>query len=185
MNNKEIALIEGCRRGKRRSQEGLYSHFYAFGMSVCLRYAPSREDALEVLNDGFMKVFANIEQFDTTRPFRSWFRRILVNTALDQYRAQRRLRLPLQVDIDLADPDIEPEYNLKMSAGEILSLFALMPEALRITFNLYEVEGYSHEEIAGMLDISPGTSRSNLCRAKKLLQRLYLDMKKSQCHEAV
>jgi RNA polymerase sigma factor (sigma-70 family) len=181
----EQELIQDCRRGKARAQEGLYRHFYAFGMSVCLRYASCREDALEVLNDSFMKVFQHIESFDTARPFKSWFRRILVNTALDHYRMNQKYRLHQPVDEDLDLPGVEPEFNRKMSAEEILDLFAGIPEKYRIIFNLYEVEGYSHDEIAGLLDISPGTSRSHLSRAKKMLQRLYFEKQNNECHEAV
>ncbi|MFO7979164.1 MAG: RNA polymerase sigma factor [Bacteroidales bacterium] len=186
MKQQEQEFIAGCRKGSRGAQEGLYRHYYAFGMSVCLRYAACREDALEVLNDSFMKVFDNIRQYDSTRPFRSWFRRILVNTALDHYRAQRNHRLQVSLEVDTMDVDMEPDYYQKLSAGEILELLVRLPETYRITFNLYEVEGYSHDEIAGMLDISPGTSRSNLHRAKKMLQRLYIERENdNQCYEAV
>lgn len=183
--NTERELIEGCCKGRARAQEGLYRHFYAFGMSVCLRYAPNRDDAIEVLNDSFMKVFENIAQYDTSRSFKGWFRRIIVNTALDNYRAQRNFRLQADVDINTVELDIEPEFNNKLSADEIIELFSYLPDNYRITFNLYEVEGYNHEEIAGMLDISPGTSRSNLSRARKILQRLYFEKINNQCNEAV
>jgi len=183
--NREKEIIRGCCRGKARSQEALYRSYYAFGMSVCLRYAPNREDSLEILNDSFMKVFENIKSYDDSRPFKSWFRRILVNTALDHYRINRKFRINHTGDEDAAETGIAPELDQKLSAKEILELFYRLPDPLRLTFNLYEVEGYSHDEIAGMLDISPGTSRSNLSRAKKMLQRLYLEMKNKQCHEAV
>lgn len=185
MKQENLQIIEDCCKGKSKAQENLYMQYYAFGMSVCLRYAPNRDDALEILNDSFIKVFANIRRYDNNKPFKSWFRRILVNTALDNYRSQRKFRLQIDVDVNILEPDIEPEFDGKISAEEILELFTLLPEALRLTFNLYEVEGYGHQEIAGLLDISPGTSRSNLSRAKKMLQRLYFEKKNNQCNEAI
>lgn len=181
----EQEIIRGCRRQKRQFQELLYRKFYGFGMSVCLRYAYSRDDAMEVLNDAFMKVFEGIRTYDETKPFKSWFRRILVNAALDHYRATRKYRINMALE-DI-DPDTGPlvEDNLTMGADEILGLFDRIPDIYRVTFNLYEVEGYSHEEIAGMLDVSPGTSRSNLSRAKKMLRGLYLSQRNKTCHEAV
>lgn len=154
-------------------------------MSVCLRYALRRDDALEILNDSFMKVFENIESFDPDRPFKSWFRRILINTALDHYRSRKKMQIFGEFEPDEFEDLTEPENDLNLNADEILKLFDRLPEVFRITFNLYEVEGYTHEEIAGMLDISPGTSRSNLSRAKKMLRNLYVDMKIKQGHEAI
>ncbi len=187
----EQDLIRGCRKGKRHFQELLYKHFYGFGMSVCLRYTYSREDALEVLNDGFMKVFQHIEDFDEARPFKSWFRRILVNTALDHYRSNKKYRLYVSLDEDqqefsgMANDGDADTSDLALSSDLILELFNRMPEQYRLTFNLFEVEGYSHDEIAAMLDVSPGTSRSNLSRAKKMLRMLYQQRINQKCNEAV
>jgi RNA polymerase sigma factor (sigma-70 family) len=181
----EQELIKGCRQGKIKYQEGLYKHFFSFAMSVCIRYAPNREDALEILNDSFLKVFENMKKFDEARPLKSWFRRIIVNTALDHYRANKKYRLQVEYEAEMMDAPVEMELDKHLETDEILDLFARLPEIYRITFNLYEVEGYNHEEIAGMLDIAPGTSRSNLSRAKKMLKALYFNDKKKQCHEAV
>lgn len=181
----EKKLIRGCRKGRRHSQELLYRHFYGFGMSICLRYTSSEDEAKEVLNDGFMKVFQHIKQYDDSRPFKSWFRKILVNTALDHYRANKKYRLQVDLNPDMFDSTEEPTMYQQLAVAEILVLFRRLPEIYRITFNLFEVEGYSHQEIGGMLDISPGTSRSNLSRAKNLLRKMYMEMKKKQCHEAI
>lgn len=178
-------LIAGCLKGKRKFQELLYRQYYAFGMSVSLRYAPSRDDALEIINDSFFKAFDNLYSFDQQKPFKSWFRRILVNCALDHFRSRKRLQLFRDLDLEELELANEPVFDQNLDAEEILGLFEGLPEVFKITFNLYEVEGYNHEEIAGMLDISPGTSRSNLSRAKKMLRILYIEMKKKQRHEAV
>lgn len=182
----DLEVIRGCRKKKRQFQELLYRRFFALGMSICLRYTNCREDALEVLQDGFMKVYNHLSSFDETKPFKSWFRKILVNTALDHYRREKRYRLTIQLDL----PDeamLEPfQADLPaIDAEDILALFRRLPDMLRITYNLYEVEGYRHDEIAGMLDISPGTSRSNLSRAKKMLRQLYMESEKNAGHEAI
>ncbi len=165
----------------------LYRQYYSFAMSVCLRYAPNSEDAREILNDGFLKVFDNIQEFDEDKPFKSWFRRILINTALDHYRANKKYRMQISFDseeIQITDGQYLTE-DFHLEADEILHIFQYLPELFRVIFNLYEVEGYSHQEIAGMLDIAPGTSRSHLSRAKKMLRKIYLDHRKKQRNEAV
>src|SRR5690554_6113928 len=134
-------------------------------MSVCLRYTRNRDDAAEVLNDSFLKVFKNIKQYDTDRPFKTWFRRILINTSIDYLRAHKKY-----LNTDYADfyddmLQTQPDVEMNLNAEEILKLFDQLPDMYRVVFNLYEVEGYSHEEIAGLLDIAPGTSRSQLSRA--------------------
>lgn len=179
-------LIRKCRKGKRRFQEELYRRYYGFCMSVCLRYTTNREDALEVLNDSFMKVFDNLDSYDLERPFTSWLRRILVNTALDAYRRAIRHKLVVSHDNfeEIAESTLQDEEP-GLSVEEIMQLFNRLPDMLRMTYNLYEIEGYSHEEIAGILDISPGTSRSNLSRAKKTLRAVYTKYKNNTCHEAV
>ncbi len=166
----------------------LYRQFYSFAMSVCLRYTPNSEDAREILNDSFMKVFNHIDDFDQEKPFKSWFRRILVNTALDHYRINKKYRLQISYDaeeLEITDGQYLKEGDIDFNAEEILRFFEYLPELLRVIFNLYEVEGYSHQEIAGMLDIAPGTSRSHLSRAKKMLRKIYLDHRKKQRNEAV
>ena len=152
-------------------------------MSVCIRYAINRDDALEILNDGFMKVFENISKFDQERPFKSWFRKILVNTALDRFRAGRKFRA--DTGIEEIEVGGEPEFSRWMEAEEILSLFVGLPELYRVIFNMYEVEGYSHDEIAGMLDIARGTSRSHLSRAKMMLRKRYIQKLNKPHNEAI
>jgi RNA polymerase sigma factor (sigma-70 family) len=179
-------IIDGCIKGRIRFQEILYRRFYAFAMSICIRYNPNRDDAMEVLNDSFMKVFNNINKFDPEKPFKSWFRKILVNTSLDRYRQNKKFILVMDYDISELATDKEPEYIAGgMEAEEILRLLASVPELYRVIFNLYEIEGYSHDEIAGMLDIAPGTSRSHLSRARAMLRKLYGELKTKPYNEAI
>jgi RNA polymerase sigma factor (sigma-70 family) len=139
-------------------------------MSVCLPYADDREEAAEVLNDGFMKIFKSVKTFDLSRPFEPWFRKIMVNTAINSYRHHR---LVIQgEEMEKARHAAEPENTLSsISYQEILDLLRKLPPAYRTVFNLYAIEGYKHEEIAEMLGISVGTSKSNLHRAKEALKK--------------
>jgi RNA polymerase sigma factor (sigma-70 family) len=178
-------IIEGCCRGRIRNQELLYRRYYAFAMSVCIRYNPNREDALEVLNDSFMKVFENIKKFDPEKPFKSWFRRILVNASLDRYRQNKKFIIMSDYDVSELEIEAPPDASSKLDAAEILHLLSLLPELYRVIFNLYEIEGYSHDEVAGMLDIAPGTSRSHLSRARAMLRKLYTEIKTKPYHEAI
>jgi RNA polymerase sigma factor (sigma-70 family) len=171
----EQELLKGCKKGKRKYQEELYKHYFGFAMSVCLRYAPVREDAVEILNDSFLKVFDKIHLYDEDKPFKSWFRRILVNTSLDYYRSRKKYLFHVELNEAELDAEIPIDWESDLKTDVILKLFTQLPDLYRHIFNLYELEGYSHDEIAGMLSISPGTSRSHLSRAKKRIKELYAE----------
>jgi len=173
--NPDQELIDGCRERSPKHQKDLFARYYSFAMSVCLRYAFHREEALEMVNDAFMKVFEHIDRYDSERPFKAWFRRILVNTALDHYRAARRYHTHMLTDQDVPETEYQATQELQLNAEDIIRLFDQLPPMQRLVFNLFEVEGYSHDEIGGLLDISPGTSRSNLTRARQRLQYLYIN----------
>ncbi len=146
--------------------------FYAYGMSITLRYADSREQAAEVLNDAFMKVFANIEKYDSNRPFKPWLRRIIVNTAINTYhRNQRSIQ---EVDFESVEHKTSREETVLsgMSYDEIIEMVQQLSPAYRTVFNLYVIEGFKHREIADMLGIAVGTSKSNLAKAKQNLQTI-------------
>lgn len=166
-------LLAGCLRNHRPSQELLYRQFYGYGLSVCLRYAPTREQAREVLNDGFLKVFTRLDQYDAAQPFKGWLRRILINTAVDQYRQEVRhayhadLTEPTQtVAADSADAVSQLAHE------DLLGLIQRLSPAYRLVFNLYVMDGFTHDEIAGQLGISVGASKSNLARAREHLRRM-------------
>lgn len=167
-------LLAGCLRNHRQSQELLYRQFYGYAMSVCLRYAPTREGALEVLNDGFLKVFTRLDQYDITQPFKGWLRRILINAALDHYRQE--VRHHHFDDVEQAGQSIVSESadaNSQLAHKELLVLIQQLSPAYRLVFNLYVMDGFTHEEIAAQLGISVGASKSNLARAREKL-RLYV-----------
>ena len=168
----EPDVLKGCKKGKLKYQEVLYSQFYGYGLSIALRYSYSREEALEILNDAFLKVFNNIKKFDNNKSFKSWFRRILINTSIDYFRKNKKLLYLENIDYTKVEVFNENDIN-SLEVQDLLKLLNSLPEMLRLTFNLYEIEGYKHDEIAEMLKIKASTSRANLTRAKKMLRNLF------------
>jgi RNA polymerase sigma factor (sigma-70 family) len=167
-------ILLGCRKQDRSSQKMLYELFYAYGMSICLRYADNRDEAAGILNDGFMKIFTNIKQFDLSKPLRPWLRKIMVNTAINYYRQKQRNIRP--EEMDSASREQETENIISgISYQEIIGMMHKLPPAYRTVFNLYVIEGYKHEEIAKMLGITAGTSKSNLFKAKESLRNILND----------
>lgn len=168
------SILEGCLRGHRASQKLLYQTYYNYGMSISLRYANNRDEAAEVLNDAFMKIFSNLTKFDLAKPFKPWLRKILVNTAINHYhRKQREIRVE---EMQNAKNESDTEKILSgISYHEVIALLQKLPPAYRTVFNLYVIEGYTHEEISGMLHIAVGTSKSNLFKAKEQLKIILND----------
>ena len=167
-------LIGGCIRKDRGSQKMLYKTFYGFSMGICLRYANNREEAAEVMNQGFFKVFTRIDTYDTTRPFKAWLGKIMTNVSIDYYRAN--LKMAYADDLDKADNVTDGELpDLKLNYEDLLTMVQQLPNAYRTVFNLYAIEGYTHEEIGEMLDISSGTSKSNLHKARQKLKQMILE----------
>lgn len=146
--------------------------YYAYGMSITLRYADSREEAVTILNDAFMKIFSNIAQYDTERPFKPWLRRIIINTAINYYHKHKR---SLQrEELENVESEIARDETIisKISYQEIIDLIQQLSPTYRTVFNLHVIEGFQHKEIAEMLGIAEGTSKSNLSKAKKNLQAI-------------
>ncbi|GAB3643341.1 RNA polymerase sigma factor [Spirosoma arcticum] len=170
----ERQLIEECQHGSVKHQEMLYKHFFGFAMGIVLRYTTARDEAMSIVNDSFMKVFATIDRYVFETSFRGWLRRIVVNTALDYYRRSARYETST-VRLDESESQLAPSdagIISQLTAEAILSLLAQLPTHYRIVFNLYELEGYTHEEIAGQLGLSVSSSRVYLTRAKEQLGRL-------------
>lgn len=163
------ALIQGCKRQDRASQKRLYQLFYGYAMSVCLRYSRTKEEAVEILNDGFMKVFTKIGKYDPGRSFKGWIRRILINTAVDAYRQNHKHYYA--EDISVVEHEVIVGNVLdQMQYEALIQLIQHLSPAYRTVFNLYVIDGFSHEEIAAQLHISVGTSKSNLSKARANLQ---------------
>lgn len=171
LNSIEI-LLEGCRKSDRLSQELLYRQFYSYAMSVCLRYTRDKDEAIEILNDGFLKVFTKSELYDPDKSFKAWLRRIMINTALDYYRqnVKHYYHEGIEEAGNIADRASAADNNITYE--ELIGLVQQLSPAYRTVFNLYVIDGYSHEEIAEHLDISTGTSKSNLARAREQLKKM-------------
>ena len=165
-----LQLIRGCIKQDRKCQKMLYKAFYGFAMGICLRYAGNREEAAEVMNQGFFKVFTHIEKYDTTRPFKAWLGKIMMNVSIDHYRAN--LKMAYTEDLDNAEHVTDGELvDKNLNYEDLLKMVQRLPQAYRTVFNLFAIEGYSHEEIGEMLNINPGTSKSNLHKARQKLMQ--------------
>ncbi|WP_421946253.1 RNA polymerase sigma factor [Pedobacter sp.] len=163
--------IEGCIKNERNSQKALYQHFYSFAMGICLRYANDKLDASGILNEAFFKVFKNISNYDTNKAFLPWLGRIITNTSIDFYRVNLKFSAHVGLDaLDAAEP--LSQVNDKLAYEDLLKMIQMLSPAYRTVFNLFAIDGYSHEEIAQMLSISVGTSKSNLFKARQKLQEL-------------
>lgn len=165
-------IIHGCRKRDRGSQKKLYKKFYGYGMSITLRYANSRDEAAEILNDAFMKVFTNIGKYDESREFKPWFRKIVINTAINHYHQTKNERSLEELSL-IKETTGNPEtITSSLSYQEIIEMIQQLSPAYRTVFNLYVIEGFKHREIAEILGIKVGTSKSNLAKAKQNLQSI-------------
>lgn len=163
------ALIKGCRRNELKAQHRLYKEFYSYGMSVSIRYADHEQDAISILNDAFMKVFNAIGKFDDQKSFKAWFRKILVNTAIDHIKKHKKFKKEVLMDVQKS-VSVEERISSKLQHDEILKAVDSLSTMYRTVFNLYVIDGYRHDEISSLLGISVNTSKSNLSRAKSKLR---------------
>jgi len=168
----ELSLIAGCKRGESWARKELYELHAPAMMSVCMRYVSNRETAKDLLQDGFIKVFTKIHTYSGTGSFQGWMRRVFVTTALEHLRRNDALRTSSNIDeYDDAMENVGVSALEQLSANELLACINGLPNGYRTVFNLFAIEGYSHSEIAGMLNISESTSRSQFIRARKVLQK--------------
>ena len=166
-------ILQGCLEQNRLAQGRLYKHFYGYAMNICLRYAKNQKEAEEILNDGFLRVFNHLDRYDPAYPFKSWLRQLLINVAIDYYRKFRKHHLTfINADIPEVAGDPAP-LPIIYPDEDVLPVIQELSPHYRIVFNLYVMEGYKHHEIAEQLNISVGTSKSNLARAKKRLRELW------------
>ena len=169
-------LLAACRKGKRSSQKQLYQQFYNYVMTLCLHYAKNQEEAQEICNDAFVKLFTKIHLYKTNIPFKTWLRRVVINTAIDYHRTWH-----------LRQPEIDHQELPEQSGGsnegwerlthdDVMKMVQLLSPSYRLVFNLHVIEGFSHREIAAALGISEGTSKSNLSKAKAKLRTMLKDI---------
>jgi len=167
-----FSIIGGCIRKDEKAQEILYKQYFGYAMSVALLYSSNRNDAIEIVNDSFLKVFSEVKSFDISKPFKGWLRRIVINTAIDKFRKSSRTAGFRDVD-QISAPDPAPGVISNLTARDIISLLNTLPHIYKTVFCLFDIEGYSHEEIAGKLKIPESTSRVYLIRARKKMRDLY------------
>jgi RNA polymerase sigma factor (sigma-70 family) len=170
--------IRECALNNRESQKKIYSSFYGYAMSICHRYTNHEEDVTEILNDGFLKVFIEIYRFkpaytDTVSSFKGWLRKIMIYTAIDHFRKNHKHQVVGELnETYMHVPSTHEDAVDKISYEEILSAIRFLTPGYRTVLNLFIIEGFSHEEIARELGISVGTSKSNLAKARKQLQKI-------------
>ncbi len=165
-------IINGCLAGNRRDQELLYRRHAPKLFAVCLHYSGNDDEARDILQEGFIKIFENLPNYKHEGSFEGWMRRITVNTALEKFRSRHNLYRVDDIDM-IPEPDSEPDSEdyAGLEANDLLDIIRQLPPKYRMVFNLYAIEGYSHKEISKMVNISEGTSKSNLSRARAILQR--------------
>lgn len=178
LQDTEQLLINGCLAGDRAFQTKLYDHFAPRMLGVCLRYSKNRQEAEDVLLEGFLKVFTYLKKFRGEGSFEGWIRKIMVNSALSRYRNKSTLHPVIGLDTFHYDAAGETDVASNMDAKELLSLVQSLPPGYRMVFNLYVFEGYKHREISEALGISEGTSKSNLSDARAFLQKALTPKKK-------
>ncbi len=168
-NIPESDLINGCIEGNRRMQEELYRRFSPRMYAVCLRYAGSTEEAEDILQEGFIKIFKKLDSFRNEGSFEGWIRRIFVNTAIEHFRRKRYLQPVTEKEENTLEGNYLSVLD-NLAERDIMELVQQLSPGYRTVFNMYVVEGYTHKEIGDMLGISEGTSKSQLSRAKVILQ---------------
>jgi RNA polymerase sigma factor (sigma-70 family) len=171
-------IIEGCVKAKRESQKELYKIYYGFSMGICMRYCQHKGEAVEIVNDGFLKVFKTInnftpkyENFDAS--LMGWIKKIMVFTAIDHYRKNYKQQSVIELDsAHFSITDVHESIIDRISYKEIIALVQLLSPSYRTVFNLYVIDGFKHEEISKKLNISVGTSKSNLAKARLNIQNM-------------
>ena len=175
----EEELIRGCIREEAACQREVFNRYASRMLGVCHRYARSSGDAEDILQDAFIKVFDKMHQFKFEGSFEGWIRRIVVNTALKKYSLRRYEKEVVGYEVkDKDEGGMEASAYSHLNQKEILELINNLPDGYRLIFNLYAIEGFQHEEIAEMLGIQPGTSRSQLVKARMMLQKQIIELQK-------
>ncbi|MEO8771320.1 MAG: sigma-70 family RNA polymerase sigma factor [Ferruginibacter sp.] len=175
----EDELIKGCIRDEAACHKEVFDRYASRMLGVCHRYARNSADAEDILQDSFIKVFSKIGQFKSEGSFEGWIRRIVVNTAIKKYSLSRYNKEITGYEVsDHLQPAAEPVAYGHLTEKDLMGLINNLPDGYRLIFNLYVIEGYQHDEIATMLGIQAGTSRSQLVKARNMLQKQILALQK-------
>lgn len=170
MYSTEEEIIEGCIKKKRKAQKLLYEKYYRRMLGICKRYCSGTADAEDVMITGFMNIFAKIKSFQRAGSFEGWMKRIMINTAIDNFRKNKKHLYQLDLSDFENELIVEDHLPENISNEEIMSIIQSLPSGYRIVFNLFAIEGYEHKEIAEMLGVSVNTSKTQLFKARKFLQ---------------
>ncbi len=193
LNSRDNAeqIVSGCVKGDSKCQQVLYESLYRKMLGVCLRYSSNYDEAKDLLHDGFIKVFEKIKYFKHSGSLEGWIRKIIVNNAIDNIRKNRREFTEYDGENkfermeDTSEDEISEMKMVNMKAERLIELIQNLSPAYKAVFNLYVVEEYSHKEIAEMLGISIGTSKSNLAKAKMRLKQMYVEKYRSVENEQI
>jgi len=169
----EIQIIKDCQQGVKSSQYELVRRYSGMLLSVARRYVPDNATAKDILQESLIRIFANIDSYKRTGSFEAWMRTITIRSALGYLRKAHRAH-EVSLNADLVQPKVNPDVLSKIGMEELIGLIQQLPDGFRSVFNLKEIEGHNHGEIAEMLGITKSTSRSQLTRAKKILAKLWL-----------
>ncbi len=187
LSAEELSMhVERCAMNNRESQKKIYSSFYGYAMAVCDRYTNNQEDAVEILNDGFLKIFKEIHRYkpaysDVVSSFKGWLRKIMVYTAIDHFRKNQKHQFTTDLDNGIIQVSAGGEDALdRISYEEIIRSIQDLTPGYRTVLNLFIIEGLSHEEISEQLGISIGTSKSNLAKARRQLQKILFQQNQIQ-----
>ncbi len=165
-------IIRGCRKGDRKSQQALYEKYKPMLFGICMRYASGYHEAEDWLQDGLVRIFTNLYQYQPTGAFGGWLRRVMVNSALEQLRKRKRAFSTVEIG-EVADSfEADENFFSKYREEALVQMLQFLPEGYRTVFNLYVMEEYSHQEIGEMLGIAESASRSQLSRAKAMLRKM-------------
>jgi len=173
----EEAIIKGCIKNNAACQQMLFNAYAGKMLSVCYRYTGNQHDAEDILQEAFIKIFAHLHQFKFEGSFEGWLRRIVVNTALKALQ-KKKLHFAEVNETSSGGLQVEPDTISSLQAEQLMKMLQNLPDGYRVVFNLYVIEGYDHEEIASMLNIQTSTSRSQLVKARKLLQQMVKNSEK-------
>lgn len=178
--------IQGCALNNRESQKKIYGSFYGYAMAICDRYANKQEDAVEIINDGFLKIFREIHHYqpaynDVISSFKGWLRKIMIYTAIDHFRKYHKHQMATDLDnISYQVPAYSIDALDRISHEEIIRSVQQLSPGYRAVFNLFVIDDLSHEEIANHLGISIGTSKSNLAKARRQLQKILFKQQQNE-----
>jgi len=177
----EKTLIQNCLNGEATSQRALFEMYAGKMMTVCRRYGRHQGEAEDIMQEGFIKVFLNLEKFNASGSFEGWVRRIMVNTALKFVSKKSFTNESLGIEsYQLNDRNQDPQVFSKLSVDDMMHLVSMLPDGYRFVFNLYAIEGYSHREISELLGIEESTSRSQLVKARRILQQKITELNSLQ-----